>query len=263
MTKQICTTLVVCAVVCVSANAFAQRAIGARKLVLDNNAAKTVTLATATAPMTNSYELKLPAPGPPYPKSFLVSDENGVMRWLDESEITPPGLPALPQGNIWVGNAGSVATPLAPGVIGSFMVIGAGGTPSWSTVLPPTITVSAAQITSGTLPPGTNIVVGNGSSITASGTGSIVANGLGGAGIGKFSGKIMIPTNANFLDVVYANIQAGSAVNVMVNDPNAQIFGYVSVQVESITPGVGFRVIFAAGYPPSGTGQLHWTVVDP
>lgn len=259
MTKQICTTLVVCAVVCVSVNAFAQRAIGARKLVLDNNAAKTVTLATATAPMTNSYELKLPAPGPPYPKSFLVSDENGQFKWLNENEA----LPDLPRGNIWVGNNLNRPAPLAPGVIGSFMVIDATGVPFWSTVLPPTITVSAAQITSGTLPPGTNIIVGNSSTITASGTGSIIANGLGGAGIGKFSGKIPIPTNANFMDVGYANIQAGSAVNVMVNDPNAQVFGYVSVQVESITPGVGFRVIFAAGYPPSGTGQLHWTVVDP
>lgn len=259
MTKQICTTLVVCVVVCVYANAFAQRAIGARKLVLDNNAAKTVTLATATAPMTNSYELKLPAPGPPYPKSFLISDENGQFKWLNENET----LPDLPRGNIWVGNDLNRPVPLAPGAVGAFMVIDATGVPFWSTALPPTLTVSAAQITSGTLPPGTNIIVGNGSSITATGTGSIVANGLGGAGIGKFSGKIAIPTNANFLDVAYANIQAGSAVNIMVNDPNAQIFGYVSVQVETITPGVGFRVIFAAGYPPSGTGQLHWTVVNP
>jgi hypothetical protein len=259
MIKFTCTAILACVLVSVTSESFAQRAIGAARLVLDNSAGKTISLGPATTTMLNSYALKLPAPGPPYPKSFLVSDENGNMRWLNESEA----LPDLPRGNIWVGNNSDRPAPLAPGVVGSFMVIGATGVPVWSTVLPPTITVSAAQITSGTLPPGTNIVVGNGSTITATGTGEIIANGLGGAGVGKFSGKIPIPTGADFLDVSYNKIQAGSAVNVMVNDPNAQIFGYVSVQVESITPGVGFRVIFAAGYPASGTGQLHWTVVDP
>lgn len=258
MTKQICTTFVVCALVCVSANAFAQRAIGARKLVLDNNAAKTVTLATATAPMTNSYELKLPAPGPPYPKSYLISDENGQFKWLNENEV----LPDLPKGNMWVGNNLNRPVPLAPGVIGSFMVIDATGVPSWTTSLPPTTTLSASQITSGMLQPGTLITVGPGSSILPGG-GTVIANGLSGAGVGKFSGKVPIPTNADFLDVSYPGIQAGSAVNVMVNDPNSGVFGYVSTQVQSITPGVGFRVIFTAAYPPSGTGQLHWTVVNP
>lgn len=260
--KQFRTAVLACVVVCFASNGYAQRAIGAHKLILDNNAGKSVTLVPSTAPMTNSYMLKLPAPGPPYPKSFLVSDENGVMRWLDESEIAPALLPGLPPGNMWVGNGAGVATAFAPGPVGSFMVINAGGMPSWTTSLPPTTTMSASQITSGTLPPGTVITVGGGSSILP-GAGMIVANGLSGAGVGKFSGKVNIPTGVDFLDVLYSGIQAGSAVNLMVNDPNAGIWGYVSVQVQSITPGVGFRAIFAAAYPASTTGQLHWTVVNP
>lgn len=260
--KKTCTAIIACIVVCVASEGFAQRAIGAHKLVLDNNAGKSVTLQPSTAPMSSPYILKLPAPGPPFPKSFLVSDENGIMRWLDESEIAPSGLPGLPQGNIWVGNGSGIATAFAPGPVGSFMVIDAGGMPSWTSALPPTTTIAASQITSGTLPPGTTITVGGGSSIVP-GAGTIIANGLSGAGPGKFSGKTAIPTGSDFLDVSYPGIQAGSAVNLMVNDANAGIWGYVSVQVQSITPGVGFRAIFAAAYPPSGTGQLHWTVVNP
>lgn len=260
--KQFCTAIVACVVVCSTSNIFAQRTMGAHKLMLDNNAGKSVTLGPSTAPMTNSYALKLPAPGPPYPKSFLVSDENGIMRWLDESEITPPGLPALPQGNMWVGNAANVATPLPPGAVGSFLAVNGLGMPEWTTTLPSSITITPAQILSGTLPPGTTINLGAGATITP-GAGTIIANGLSGAGPNKFSGKTTIPTGSDFLDVPYSGIQAGAAVNLMVNDANASVFGYVSVQVQSITPGVGFRAIFAASYPPSGTGELHWTVVNP
>jgi hypothetical protein len=253
----IASALLCAAAICSATDLFAQRTLGGRTLQLDDNQGKFVQI-TPSVPLTNSYTLKLPSPGPPYPKSYMISDEYGQMRWLDESEILPP----LAPGNIWVGSPEGKAVPLPPLSPGAFMALGPDNMPYWTTEIPPTMTMSFAQITSGILPPGVNLVVGPGSSLTPDG-GEIIANGLSGAGIGKFSGKIAIPTGADFLDVSFPGIQAGSAVNVMVNDPNANVFGYVTTQVEAITPGVGFRVTFAASYPPSGTGQIHWTVVNP
>jgi hypothetical protein len=130
--------------------------------------------------------------------------------------------------------------------------------PTWSTVIPGATTVSASQITSGTIPPGVTIDVGPSSSIQSSG-GTITANNLNGSGIGKYSGSIAIPFNAAGMTISYTAIQAPSTVLVNITDPSLP---GVLVFVQNITPGSGFSVVFSALYP-TGTGVLNYTVINP
>ncbi len=233
------------------------RTIGARAYLIDDGtgSGKTLTWDVAS-PLILAYHLHFPPVPPSNATNFLVSDANGNLSWAFNT------LPPLPPGNIWYGNALSVATPLAPASSGAILSLNNLLMPVWTTTLPVTITVSANQITSGTLPPGTMIMVGPGAAITPSG-GTIDANMLSGSGPGKYSGKINLTTGINHLDVSDALITALSSVTVSVFDPQAMTFGFVEAQVSQITPGVGFRVIFSADYPASGTGELHYTVINP
>ncbi|MEP7234127.1 MAG: hypothetical protein ABI778_02410 [Ignavibacteriota bacterium] len=238
---------------------FAQtgRIVGARGFLLDDGtgSGKTLTLDLHSG-LSLSYKLHFPAAPPSNPTNFLQSDASGNLSWVFNT------LPPLPPGNIWYGNSFSVATPLAPTVAGSILVLSGALSPIWTNTLPASTTVSANQITSGTLPPGTTITAGPGSAIIPGG-GTVNANSLSGAGIGKYSGKLTLTTGINHLDVVYAGISALSSVTVSIFDPQAMLYGFVDAQVSQITPGIGFRVIFSADYPNSGTGELHYTVINP
>ncbi|MFI5264733.1 MAG: hypothetical protein ACHQM6_09480 [Candidatus Kapaibacterium sp.] len=233
------------------------RTIGARAYLIDDGtgSGKTLTWDVAS-PLILSYRLHFPSVPPTNSTNFLVSDANGNLSWAFNT------LPSLAPGNIWYGNSFSVATPLAPTASGAILSLNNLLMPVWTTTLPVAITISANQITSGTLPPGTTITVGSGSTIQPSG-GTINANTLSGSGIGKYSGKIGLSAGISHLDVADAQITALSSVTVSVFDPQAMTFGFVEAQVSQITPGVGFRVIFSADYPNSGTGELHYTVVNP
>ena len=233
------------------------RTFGARAFLIDDGTGSGKSLTwDLNSPLTLSYRLHFPNVPPSNTLNFLASDANGNMSW--ETTTLPP----LSPGNIWYGNAQSVATPLAPGSTGAILTLDNSLMPQWTNVLPSQMTVSATQITSGTLPPGTIIDVGSGATIEPAG-GTINADLLSGSGAGKYSGKIDIATGASHLDIVYAQITALSSVTVSVFDPQATIFGFVEAQVSLITPGTGFRVLFSADYPNSGTGQLHYTVVNP
>ncbi len=231
------------------------RIFGAHAFQVDDGFGKTLTW-DLTSPISSSYNLHFPNTPPSNPTNFLMTDANGNMSWASSA------LPALAPGNIWVGNAMSVATPLPPTVAGAVLSLDNSLQPAWTTVLPSSTTVSATQITSGTLPPGTTINAGPGSTIQPTG-GTINANLLSGSGPGKYSGKLIIPTGANHIDIAYALISALSSVTVSVFDPQGMIFGFVGAQISQINPGVGFTVIFSADYPNSGTGQLHYTVANP
>ncbi len=233
------------------------RTFGARAFQVDDGtgSGKTLTWDLAS-PLLLSYRLHFPPTPPPNALNFLISDANGNLSWRASS------LPSLAPGNIWYGNAQSVVTPLPPTSSGAILTLSNSLTPQWSSSFPATITISATQITSGTLPPGTTIDAGPGSTIEPAG-GTINANFLSGSGTGKYSGKITIPSGASHLDIVYAPISALSSVTVSVFDPQAMAFGFVEAQVSLITPGTGFRVLFSADYPNSGTGQLHYTVINP
>ena len=233
------------------------RTIGARAYLIDDATGSGKTLTWDVAPpLIQSYRLHFPSVPPTNAINFLVSDANGNLAWAFNT------LPTLAPGNIWYGNALSVATPLAPTAAGAILSLNNSLFPVWTNTLPSSITISANQITSGILPPGTTIDVGPGATVEPAG-GTINANMLSGSGAGKYSGKIAIATGANHLDISYPQISALSSVTVSVFDPQATIFGFVEAQVSQITPGVGFRVIFSADYPNSGTGQLHYTVVNP
>lgn len=231
------------------------RTFGAGAFQIDDGFGKTLTW-DLTSPVSSSYKLHFPNTPPSDPTNFLMTDANGNMAWASST------FPPLAPGNIWFGNALSVATPLPPTVVGAVLFLNNSLQPAWTTTLPSTMTVSASQITSGTLPPGTVIDAGPGSIIEPAG-GTVNANLLSGSGFGKYSGKIVIPTGANHLDISYAGIMAFSSVTVAVFDPLAMTFGFVDAKVSQIDPGVGFTVIFSADYPNSGTGQLHYTVVNP
>ena len=233
------------------------RTFGARAFQLDDGtgSGKTLTWDVAS-PLILSYRLHFPRISPPNAINFLISDASGNLSWVTNT------LPPLAPGNIWFGNPSSVATQLAPTIPGAILSLDNSLMPQWTNILPLSTTISASQITSGILPPGTTIDIGPGAKIEPAG-GTVNANLLSGSGPGKYSGKIVITTGMDHLDIPYALITALSSVTVSVFDPQAAIFGFVDSKVSLITPGVGFRVIFSADYPNSGTGQLHYTVVNP
>lgn len=229
--------------------------MGARALRLDDNLGKYFQI-DVSSPLSANYELHFPSTPPLYTKNYLVIDASGNINWTNNT------LPPLSPGSLWYGNLSSIATELPAGMQGSVLTMGASNIPVWTTTLPNIVNVSANQLTSGTLQPGTTITVGPGSSIVPVG-GTVNANLLSGSGLGKYSGKIDIATGTNYLDISYTGIMAFSSVTVSVFDPQAMIFGFVDAKVSQINPGVGFRVIFSADYPNSGTGELHYTVVNP
>ena len=233
------------------------RTFGARAYLIDDGtgSGKTLTWDVAS-PLNLSYKLHFPSAPPLNATNFLVSDASGNLSWAFNT------LPPLAPGNIWYGNALSVATPLAPSVPGAILSLNNSLMPVWTTILPQSVSVSASQITSGILPPGTTIDIGPGATVEPTG-GTVNANLLSGSGAGKYSGKVNISTGASHLDITYLQITALSSVTVSVFDPQATTFGFVEAQVSQITPGSGFRVIFSADYPNSGTGELHYTVVNP
>ncbi len=221
----------------------------------DNNGAltKTITL-DASTPLLSSYGLHFPAVPPPGPSSVLVSDAFGNLTWGSAT------LPSLPFNNIWIGNAFNQAQPYAPTVAGAFFVLSPTLTPSWSTTLPPAVSVPFNQITSG-VNTGQNLQVGAGSTLSPVAGGMISSNSLVGAGIGKYTGAITIPINASTMLISVPTIVAGSVVVVTVSDVNSAL-GTVSAFVQSITPGVGFTAYFAADYPRA-TGFLNYIVTNP
>lgn len=231
-------------------DAYSQRAIGARELRLDNNG-NTVGF-TVTPRLQSSYTLQFPSVPPPFGVNYFRIDASGNLTWTDNT------LPPLAPGNIWVGNPSSVATPLPPGTAGSILMLDGSLQPIWGTTLPAVITVPASQLTSGTLQPGTTIIVGNGASIQPSGSGMIIANGLTGSGLNKFSGTVAIPLNAITLNIPYSSILATSIVLVSVVDPSGQT---VQVSVTGITAGVGFTVMLS-GFYPTTTGTLNYLVIN-
>lgn len=252
----LCSIIVVVLLSAVSTQIYGQRIFGAQRFSMDDNngaLTKTITL-DATTPLVSSYGLHFPAAPPPGPSSVLVSDAFGNLTWGNAT------LPSLPFNNIWIGNAFNQAQPYAPTVAGAIFILSPSLTPSWSTTLPPAVTVPFGQITSGTNS-GQSLQVGAGSTLSPVGGGTISANSLVGAGAGKYSGSVAIPLNASSLFISDPSISALSAVVVSVTDPNSAQ-GTVSAFVQSISGGSGFTVFFAADYPRA-TGQLHYIVTNP
>jgi hypothetical protein len=231
------------------------RTFGAGAFQFDNRSTPLQTiLLFAPTTLSASYTLTLPSAPPSGLLNVLVSDANGQMSWSGLANLLPP----LPPGNIWVGNASSVATPYAPTGPGAVLTLDNTNRPVWSTIIPSATTISASQITSGTIQPGVTINVGPTSTIQSTG-GTITANSLNGSGIGKYSGAIAIPANASGMSIAYTGIQAGATVLVNITDP---ALPGVLVFVQTVTPGNGFSVVFSALYPGS-TGVLNYTVINP
>ncbi len=88
-------------------------------------------------------------------------------------------------------------------------------------------------------------------------SGVVIANGLIGSGLGKYSGSIPIPQNALSMKISYPDIKAASNVIVTIFDPAGQTD---QVTVGVITAGVGFDVHFA-GYYPTPNGKLNYLVI--
>ncbi|MDP4219118.1 MAG: hypothetical protein Q8916_02465 [Bacteroidota bacterium] len=248
--------IIACMMLCAFSKIDAQtfgRIIGAGSFEVDDGTRSGKTLRWDVAsPLSASYMLHFPSNPPTGGQNFLTADGNGNMNWA--TNILPP----LPPGNMWCGNEASIATPMAPGTIGSILGVDVNGMPEWLTTLPNAVSVSASQITSGTLQPGTAITVGNGSSISPSGTGLIVANRLGGSGVNKYSGTLAIPLNALSMNINYSGVTASSTILVSIIDPSGQT---AQVSVANITAGIGFAVIFS-GYYPTTTGSLNYIVIN-
>ncbi|MBL7989104.1 MAG: hypothetical protein JNJ94_13655 [Chlorobi bacterium] len=106
---------------------------------------------------------------------------------------------------------------------------------------------------------GQTLNVGNGSVLQPTGTGIVIANQLGGAGVNKFAGAIPIPDGTVDLDISYPGLQANAVVVVSISDPTFP--GVVTTTTEK-NPGIGFTVHFASAYPGT-TGTLDYVVINP
>lgn len=250
--------VVACTLLCAYAKVNAQlppgRTFGARSFQVDDGSRSGKTLTwDVNAPLTSSYQLHFPGIPPSNGLNFIAVDQSGNIQWA--SSVVPP----LATGNIWVGNSTGAAQAMPPGPIGSILGIDPfSGIPEWMGYLPSTITVSANQITSGTIQPGVIINSGDGSNIYPSGTGQIIANGLTGSGINKYSGSVPISQNSISLFVTYPGITSVSTVLISIVDPAGQT---AQVSVEHMVPGVGFNVTFS-GYYPTTTGSLNYLVIN-
>ncbi len=255
MIKRIFASVLVFALAINISYAQPRRTFGVGGLELDNGTAplRTIDLFAPTS-LAADYQLELPPSPPSAVTNYLMSDASGHMSWTTAS-VT---LPSLPAGAIWVGNAFDQAQPYAPTIPGSIMTLNASNIPTWSTVVPINTTISVSQLTSGTIPPGVTVNVGTGSTIQSTG-GTVTANNLIGAGIGKYSGSVPIPQNSITVIVSYPPIQAGSTVLLSIIDPSLP---GVLPFLENITPGAGFKVTFSSSYPTT-SGSLSYTVVVP
>ena len=228
------------------------RTFGARAFSMDDGtkSGKTLSFDVQTG-IPYSYSLHFPTKPPVSGLNFMAVDESGNVDWATSV------MPSLAPGNIWCGNAQSVATPMPPGQTGDILGI-LNGTPGWMNYLPSSITVPASQVTSGQLPSETTITVGTGSTIIPSGSGIIVANMLTGSGPNKYSGTVPIPQNALTMSVNYSSVTANSNVLISIVDPAGQT---AQVSVKQIVPGVGFTIIFS-GFYPTATGSLNYLVIN-
>lgn len=240
-----------------STNGFSQRqrSLGVGALVLDNGTPpmRTVSIDAPQSLLIN-YNLHLPSAPPLLVANILKSDSQGNLYWAD----TTMPLPALAAGNIWVGDLSGSAMPYAPTSPGAILTLDGANMPAWSTIIPANTTMAADQLTSGTLQSGVTITVGAGSVIQPT-DGTITANSLSGAGVGKYTGTISIPQDAMMMSVPYPSIQPGATVLLNISDPDLP---GVLPFLQNINGGSGFDVVFSALYP-TATGSLIYTIINP
>jgi hypothetical protein len=248
---------IACAFLLVSTNSFSQRqrALGIGALMLDNGTQpmRTITIDVPPSLLIN-YSLHLPPAPPPLSANILKSDAQGNLYWSDTTMPLPP----LAQGNLWIGDATGMPMAFAPTGAGAILTIDGSNMPVWSYAVPDNTTLSVAQLTSGTLEPGVTLTVGAGSVIEPT-DGTITANSLNGAGIGKYTGTISIPQDALMMSVSFPTIAAGATVLLNISDQNLP---GVLPFLQAINAGSGFDVVFSAQYPTS-TGSLVYTIINP
>jgi hypothetical protein len=278
--------VLVVAIFCCS-DSFAQRSLGARRLVLDDNAGKTITFQTPS-PLISNYTITFP-PAQGAMGTTLINDGNGNLSWSTAALLgggspnqvtfwTSPNTLSGENDFWWDGalNRLGIGTNSPQNnlhVVGGARITGLGGGGTRlvqvnnngdlypSNTLPIGTTLSFSQITAGTNT-GQALSVGNGSSLTPTGTGVVASNSLVGTGAGRYTGVVNIPANAPTLFIPFTSITALSAVVVDVYDPNASITGHAAATITSIAAGVGFTVTFSSDYP-SATGRLTYIVTNP
>lgn len=230
------------------------RILGGRGFDIDDGtrSGKSLRLDIGSA-LSTSYALHFPSAPPSSGQNFLGVDAGGNVNWISSV------MPSLAAGNIWCGDVNNAPMPMPPGAIGTILGIDpANGMPEWLAYIPSTMTISASQITSGTLQVGQTITVGNGASIAPSGGGIVVANQLTGSGPNKYSGSIAIQQNALTMNISYPEVTSTSTVLVSIIDAMGQT---AQVSVAQITAGVGFTVMFS-GYYPTASGSLNYLVIN-
>lgn len=279
--------VLVVSILCLS-DSFAQRSLGARRLVLDDNGGKTITFQTPS-PLVSNYTITFP-PSQGATGTTLINDGNGNLSWSTSGALFGGGSPnqvtfwtspntLSGENDFWWNGAlnrlgiGTNSPQNNLHVVGGARVTGLGGGGSRlvqvdnngdlfsSNALPVGTTLSFSQITTGTNT-GQALSVGNGSSLSPTGTGVVASNSLVGVGAGRYTGVINIPANAPTLFIPFTGITALSAVVVDVYDPNASITGHAAATITSISAGVGFTVTFSSDYP-SATGRLTYIVTNP
>ncbi len=138
------------------------------------------------------------------------------------------------------------------------------GQMNWKNILPPSVTVSFSQITTG-VNRGQVLTVGDSSKLKLSGTGLIESNALKGATVdgSSYAGRVRIPKGATGMTVTLPpTVGCTSNSSVTVSQFDSEGFNVlVGTMVTSVATD-NFSVQFSASYP-TDTGYITYLVVNP
>ena len=146
----------------------------------------------------------------------------------------------------------------------AILAVNSNGVMSWTNTLPPSVTTSFNQITSG-INTGQNLQVGDTSILQPKGTGIIISNKLSGStqGGNSYAGRVIVPQWTTKL-TVNLTPSVGCTLNssVTVSQFDAEGFGVIVGTMVTEIKQDAFTVQFSAAYPTT-TGFITYLIVNP
>ena len=146
----------------------------------------------------------------------------------------------------------------------ALLSVNSAGVMSWQTALPPSVSLSFSQITSG-VNKSQNLQVGDSSNLHPIGTGIITANKLSGAtqGGSSYAGRVPIPMGTTSLTVnLSPAVGCTTGSSVTISQFDAQGYNIIVGTMLTAIAQDNFTVQFSASYP-TDTGYLTYLIVNP
>ena len=148
--------------------------------------------------------------------------------------------------------------------VDALLSVNSAGVMVWQTTLPPSVTVSFSQITSG-VNTGQNLQVGDTSYLHPTGTGIVEANRLSGSTTGgsSFAGRVAVPQGATSLTVNLApSVSCRTNSSITVSQFDSTGFSVIVGTMVTEIKKDAFTVQFSAAYP-TDSGFITYLVVNP